>query len=367
MKPRRGLLGARGLRFATLLVGVSAEAERRERKRRVAFAAAVVFMLLLIGTAGFRFLAANSYGWLDCLYMTVITISTVGFAETIPVRESESLTAFTIGLILLGGGALLYFISSVAAMVIEGDLLHELWRRRMDRNIARLDNHVVVAGAGRNGVQALRDFAGSGTPFVVIEASTPRIEQLMKEFGEEMPHIVGDALDDTTLVAAGIEKARGLLAVLHEDRDNLYLCLSARHLNPDLRIVAKIDQSDGADKFERVGVDAVVSPAHMGGRRMATEMIRPEVTSFLDAVVSGAHSELSLDEIQVGESSEFAGNTLRDANLSGRFGALIVGMKDSPGAKFRYNPVPDDELPGGGTVIALGRPEAIVRLRKLLA
>jgi len=137
-------------------------------------------------------------------------------------------------------------------------------------------------------------------------------------------------------------------------------------MNLDLRVVAKIDYPEGADKFKRVGVDVVVSPAHMGGRRMATEMIRPQVTSFLDAVVSGAYRDLSIDEIRIGADSEFAGETLRDANLRGRFGALIVGMRDPPHGEFRYNPVPDDTLPGGGMVIALGHPDAIARLRRAL-
>ncbi|MBR56657.1 MAG: hypothetical protein CMH54_01220, partial [Myxococcales bacterium] len=228
------------------LRGKAAEAERKARQGRVTRAALLVCMVLLTGTYGYYELTNYTVSLLDCLYATILTVSTVGFQEVIPIRESDALTWFTIALIFFGGGSLLYFVTSITAMVIEGDLLYRFWRRRMLRTIENLNHHIVVCGAGRSGMHTIRELRSEGTPIVVIDVDPGRIEIVLQEFGEIMPHLVGDALEEQVLRAAGIDRADGLIAALHDDRDNLYLSLSARQLNPDLRIVAKVDEAFSA-------------------------------------------------------------------------------------------------------------------------
>jgi voltage-gated potassium channel len=178
--------------------GFAEEAGRRGRQLRVFRATGLVMMIFVIGTVGFYYLTDGTYRLLDYLYATVLTVSTVGFREIIPIRESDALTIFTIFLILFGGGTLLYFLSSITAVVIEGDLQFAFWRRRMQAAIKGLDNHVVVAGAGRTGMFALRELHDADTKMVIVENSPERLEVLLNEFGEDMPHVPGDALEESS-------------------------------------------------------------------------------------------------------------------------------------------------------------------------
>ncbi len=235
----------------------------------------------------------------------------------------------------------------------------------MQAAINGLDNHIVVAGAGRTGMFALRELHGAKTQMVVVENKPERIGMLLNEFGEDVPHVPGDALEESTLLTAGIERARGLIASLHDDRDNLYLCLTARQLNPKLRIIAKVYNTQGVEKFRRVGVDAVVSPALMGGRRMASEMVQPEVVSFLGALLASNQASLALNELRIHPDSPVAGQTLKSANLRSHTNCLVLGLKnDNEG--YTYNPGPDAVLEANTGVLALGEPGELEELRSLL-
>jgi voltage-gated potassium channel len=336
---------------------------RRMRVVRAAIALGVVFVL---GTVGFYLITHESYSLLECLYMTVITVSTVGFREVIPPRESETLIVFTIFLTMFGVGTGLYFFTALASMVVENDLPHRFWRRRMEKKIQSLNDHIIVVGAGSSGGHVVRELFHAGSPFLVVERDPSRIAALTTELHMDFPFVVGDGLEDSTLLSAGIETARGLMATLHEDRDNLYLCLSARQLNPQLRLVAKADDRSSFEKFERIGVNAVVSPSVMGGRHLASEMLRPDVASFVDGLLRVTESAPALSELEVGDGAAAAGNSLAEADLRSRTNCLILGIRDNSDSFYTYNPGPEVCLKPGSSVIALGDPVALESLRNLL-
>ncbi len=365
---RRFARAAKGrfFRLMSPLRRKAAEAEREARQGRTTRAALLICLVLFAGTYGYYELTDHTISLLDCLYATVLTVSTVGFQEVIPIRESDALIWFTIGLITFGGGSLLYFVTSITAMVIEGDLLYRFWRRRMLRRIDNLNHHIVVCGAGRSGMHTIRELRSEGTSLVVIDMDPTRIEIVLQEFGDILPHLVGDALEEQVLRAAGIDRADGLIAALHDDRDNLYLSLSARQLNADLRIVAKVDEAFGADKFRRVGVDGIVSPALMGGRRMASEMVRPEVASFVGSLHAATDNSLSLAEINIPYDGPYANISLREADLRSQANCLVVGARSKVSGPYVYNPLPDERLHPGGSILALGDPEGLAHLRALL-
>jgi voltage-gated potassium channel len=342
------------------------QGEMAIRRLRVVRAAILVAGVLVVGSLGFYFLTDREHSFLECVYMTVITVTTVGYEEVVPVRESQTLTLFTLGVMLVGVGAVLYLLTAVAAMVVEGDLQQRLWRRRMEKRIENLRDHIIVVGIGRCGSQVIRELFNAGVPFVAVDIEPTRLELLVQDLHMECPVTVGDAMEDTILRAAGIERARGLVATLHDDRDNLFLCLTARHLNPRLRLVAKADERSSFAKFEKVGVNAIVSPPVMGGRHIASEMLRPDVASFVDGLLRVTESAPALSELRVDDAAPAAGKTLGEANLRARTNCLILGIRDDRESFYQYNPGPDVILAPGASVIALGDPVALESLRNLL-
>ena len=341
-------------------------AEVQGRRFRVARALALIGLVLVTGATGFYVLTGGRYSYLDCLYMTVTTVTTVGYTEVLPVRESIGTTVYTIIVILVGVGAVFYLLTTLAALVVEGDLHQRLWRRRMEKRIQNLRDHIIIVGVGRSGSQVVRELFNAGVPFVAIDADAARIQMLADELHYDFPFLVGDALEDTLLRAAGIERARGLVATLHDDRDNLYLSLTARQLNARLRLVAKADERTSFDKFEKVGVNAVVSPPVMGGRHLASEMLRPDVASFVDGLLRVTESAPALAELRIGARAPAAGQALGDANLRARTNCLVLGIREESDVFYQYNPAPEVVLTPGASLIALGDPVALERLRSLL-
>lgn len=346
--------------------GFRADAAMHQRRLRVIRAAGIFSLVLALGSLGYYLLSGGRYSFLECVYMTVTTVSTVGFDEVVPVSGSFGLTLFTILLILFGVGTVLYFLTALTAMIVEGDLPHRFWRRQMEKRIQNLRDHFIVVGAGRSGGQVVREFVHAGAPFVVVDLDPARIEVLTTEFHVDFPFVLGDGLEDAILRAAGIERARGLVAALHEDRDNLFLSLTARQLNPELRVVAKVDEQTSFEKFEKVGVNAVVSPPVMGGRHLASELMRPDVATFLDGLLRVTESTPALTELQVARHASVAGRSLADADLRSHTNCLILGIRDDPDLFYTYNPGPEVALSPGSHVIALGDPVALEKLRHLL-
>jgi voltage-gated potassium channel len=294
--------------------------------------------------------------------MTVITLATVGYGEIIDTSQFPAARVFTIMLILSGMGIVLYSVSTVTSIMVETDLLDVYKRRKMKRDLNQLRNHFIVCGAGATGVCIAQELLRTGIDFVVIERDPERIEDLSK-LGDVL-HIRGDATDDETLIEAGIDRAAGLAATLTSEKDNLFLTLTARQLNPSIRIVARGLDEGVNRKLRKAGADATVSPTIIGGLRMASELIRPSVVSFLDTMLRDVTSTIRFEEMRITSDSGFANQTIRSTKLREDSNLLIVALRRQDDMHFQYNPPADTTLTDGMTLVLLGESAHINKLKE---
>ncbi|RME21217.1 MAG: potassium channel protein [Deltaproteobacteria bacterium] len=331
---------------------------------RLAMAGAVMGLVVLAGTGGYAVLGGGRWSAEDCLYMAVITISTVGYGETLPgLHEVPGAVAWTMVLIVLGSGSMLYFASSLTALIVEGDLGGAMRRRRMQRRIDELSDHIIVCGAGSTGRHVLDELARGDAAVVVVDIDGDRLEAVRREFSGRLYGVQGDATVDAVLHAAGIERARGVVLALTEDRDNVYAAVTARSLAPDVRIVAKAVEAGAADKLRRAGADEVVSPAELGGRRMASRLLRPRVLDFFTQLTGG--TGVGLEEVAVPQEGAAVGRTLSELALGERLGVLIVGIR-SPDGSWITRPTGSTRIEVGSHLMAIGEHHQVERLRQVL-
>lgn len=309
--------------------------------RRLLGAVSALVVVLAVGTVGYLLLG---FTLLDALYQTVTTVATVGFREVTPFGAAEKW--FTMVLILMGVGAVLYAFSVLMETLLEGRLNELLGRRRMEQSIASMTDHVIICGWGRVGRAIGVELAEAGRTLVVIDPDEAKIEGAVHA-------IVGDATDDEVLRRAGIERAASLVAAADSDAANSFITLSARALNPRLFIVARTRSSDSDDKLTRAGADRVVNPQSIGGARMAAFVLRPHVAAFLDVVMHERTLEFRLEEVPVEGGSPLVGTSLRAAGIRDRTGALVLALRD-PRGNFLTNPDPDTAITAGHVVIAIG-------------
>jgi voltage-gated potassium channel len=334
--------------------------------RRLLAAIGVFATLVAVGTGGFYTLGHGRWAVGDCAYMTVITISTVGFGELGQMREVPGARALTVGLIVSGVGVLAYMQSNLTALLVEGVIGQALRRRRMQKDIEKLSGHIVVAGAGGTGKHVVEELHATRTPFVVIDTSEKILKQVSDDLcGGKMLWVNGDATLDHVLVAAGVARAKGVVAALTHDKDNLYVTLSARSLNAGARIVSKLVEDEAGPKILKAGASATVSPTMIGAHRLAGELIRPEVHEFLDQMVRDKDKNLRLEEVVVQRGSGFVGLALKDTPIRRETRALVVAVRGSDRG-FTYNPEPDYVIGEGTTLIVLGETDSIVKLRQLV-
>ncbi len=335
--------------------------------RRLLAALGVFASLVGVGTVAYFALGHGRWSLADCAYMTVITISTVGFGELGHMGEVPGARLVTVGLIVSGVGVLAYTQSNLTALLVEGAIGQALRRRKMQKDIAKLSGHIVVAGAGGTGKHVVEELYVTQTPFVVIDRSEAVLRQLSDDVcGGSMLYVHGDATHDQVLVTAGVDRARGVVAALTHDKDNLYVTLSARSLNAAARIVSKVVEDEAGAKIMKAGASSTVNPTLIGARRLAGELIRPEVHEFLDQMVRDKDKNLRLEEIIVERGSSFAGMALKDTPIRRETRALVVALRGVDRA-FTYNPEPDQVIVEGATLIVLGEADSIVKLRRLVA
>lgn len=328
----------------------------------------LVVLVISIGTVGFHVLGSMNgleWSWLDCVYMTVITVSTVGYGEILPIQHMPAARIFTIAIILFGMGMLVYFASAVVALVVEFDVREVIQRRKRLKAIQELQDHVIVCGIGTTGIHVVEELQSIGTPFVVVENDLERVQHVQTHLGVEFPYVLGDATDDDVLGEAGITRAQGVVSALSNDKDNLFVTITARQLNPKARIVSRAKESSSANKLRRAGADAVVSPNLIGGMRMASEMVRPMVVQFLDLMLRDKEKTLRIEEATVPEYSMVEGKRLMDTQIRKITELLVVAVR-SPDGAYKYNPGPDFVLRAGATLIVLGDSKDVVKLRKHL-
>ena len=336
--------------------------------RRLYVAVLALMGFAVLGTQVYHSIGNGLWSWMDCFYMTVITLSTVGFAETLPgMQQNDMARAWTVMLIVLGSGTLLYFVSTFTAFIVEGDLLGAIKRTRMQKRIEHLENHIVVCGVGSTGHQVVEELVSTQAPFVAVDSDPVKIEKLLEELeGIDILYIVGDATDDHTLEQAGVARARGVVAALHDDKDNLFVTVTARSLNSKARIVAKTVEVSADNKLRRAGADAVVSPNRIGGMRMVSEMLRPHVVEFLDLMLRDKDKNLRFEELEIPAQSPLIGTQLKDTDIRSTTDVLVVAVR-RPDDGFIYNPRPDLVLKQGMTLIVLAQTPEIIKLRKGIA
>jgi len=316
-----------------------------------------LFFVIAIGTVGYTLIE----GWslFDSLYMTVITLATVGFREVHDMSRQGM--GFTILLIIFGAGIIAYAVGSVAQFMVEGHLRRILGRRKVEKQIDSLTGHYVICGFGRIGAIICRELQAKPIPFVVVEQETRLCEKLDHE---GFLYVQGNATDDDALIAAGIMRAKGLITVVTSDTDNVYITLTARGLNPDLFILARASEEGSEKKLLRAGASKVISPYTIGGTRMAQAILRPSVMDFIEIATARQNIELQLEEIRIQKSSQLVNTTLIDSGIRKDLGLIIVGIL-KPDGQMVFNPSSDTMIREGDILIALGQQAAIVNLERI--
>lgn len=332
--------------------------------QRLLTAVLLLVALLAAGTLGYHTLVGGT--WFDGLYMTVITLSTVGFGEVVPgLEESVAGRAFTVVLILFGMGLLLWGVSTLTAFFVEGDLSVFLKRKRMQKAIDQIRDHVIVCGAGATGSEVIQELLEVGVDCVVIEKDERKIEKLGAQGG--VLHICGDATMEESLNLGGITRARGVVTVLSEDKDNLVVTFIAKQMNPDVRIVSRGTDISIRERLVRAGASAVVFPNLIGGLRMVSEMVRPHVVTFLDRMLRpGQEGTWRFEEVEVTHDCAASGRTLASMNLSERSGMPVLAMTEDEGRKITYYPDPQTTLLPGSRLVVMGRRDQVEELRRIV-
>lgn len=327
------------------------------RVQRLRLLATVPLLLLAAGTLGYRLI--EGWGWFDSLYMTTITVTTVGFLEVHELGTAGR--AFTMALALSGVFTLFYTATELVGGVVSGEVRRALGRQRMERSLAGLKDHMVVCGYGRMGRLVCRQFSAEGLKFVVVDAQ----EELLRDFN--LPHglvLVGDATSDDVLKRAGVERARGLVTVAASDAANVYITMSARFLNERLFIVARAENDEAEEKLRRAGASRVVSPYAIGGQRVAQAVLRPAVMDFIELATRSEHLELQIEETVIQAASGLAGRTVRDSGLRRELGLIVVAVK-KPDGRMLFNPDSGQVIQAGDVLITLGHRQQLDRLERL--
>ncbi len=334
--------------------------------RRIVIAFAILLGVVGLASIGFTVLGHGTWSFEEAVYFALITVSTVGYAEMHDVGAVKGARVLTGLLIIFGSGALVYFQSNITATLVEGRLGHALRRKRMFNKIKALRDHVIIAGVGSTGKHVVEELFAIQKQFVAIDSDLEKLERISQEVcGGNMLYVHADATHDQTLIDCNIEHAGGVIAALPTDRENLYVTLSARNLNDRARIVAKVIEAEAARKMIIAGADATVSPNIIGGQRLASELVRPEVMQFLDQMVRDKDRNLRLEELPVPADSSFAGLSLRQAPFRSAANVLVIAVRDAQGT-FIYNPGPDFVLTAGVVLIVLGETPDIRQLRELV-
>lgn len=332
----------------------------------VRFLAAFLFLAVLVGGGTLGFSRIEGWPLPDSLYMTIITITTVGFGEVRPLSPPGR--QFTMLLLVCSVLTLGYSVTVLIGFIFEGQILQTLKERRMRNALRRLKGHYIVCGGGNTGSEVAQELRRAKERFVVIERD---LGGTLLGGDSSILLLEGDATEDEVLERAGIGRARGLVATLPDDEDNVFIVLSARQLNPSLKIVAQASDGRAVRKLVKAGADKVISPKQIAGRRLASLILRPSLVNFLDVMTGGGRLSMRIEEVEIPVGSPVAGKTLCDAGIGRHTGAVIVGIVDTAG-KVLMNPSSATTLSGltiteGDALVALGSEEQLKQLREFLA
>lgn len=334
--------------------------------RKRLYVSLVLFLsVFLIGVAGFKAIGGPEWSLLDAVYMTVITVGTVGYGETHDLGANPAGRVFTAAFIILSLGTIAFAVTSITAFVVEGELKRMLGRRRMEKDISRLEGHDIVCGADETAQTIIQELLATRRDFVVVDPDRARLDKLAA--AAPFLFVEGDPADDDVLRKAGIEKARGVLLSLPTDEANLFVTVTARQLNPRVRIVAKGIDVKSHEKMVRAGADYAVSPTFIGGMRMVSQMIRPAAVTFLDMMLRERDRAYRVDEVTVEPGSPLAGKPLSATAVREKRDALLVAVKREGGPGYVFNPPGDTVLRERDVLVFITTPESRKDLEALTA
>lgn len=329
--------------------------------RKIILSASLLTFILFVGVAGYSLLENMSF--LDALYMTVITVATVGYREVTELSGAGKI--FTIFLIITSFGIFAYAISSITQFIVEGEFNQFFKNRKKVDQIAKLHNHVIICGFGRNGRQAAQVLKNHHQRFVVIEKDNNITDNITHKYR----HLVlnGDASNDETLLKAGIQRARAIITTLPNDADNLFIVLSARHLNPNIYIISRASEENSDTKLKIAGANKVIMPDKVGGAHMGTLVLKPDTVELIEMISSQGLNDVSLEEILFSDLSEsLQHKTLKELELRHKCGANIIGFK-TPDGQYIINPSPDTPIIPNSKIFVLGTKEQIKKLKTILS
>jgi len=313
--------------------------------------------IIVTGMTGYTLL--ERWTPLEALYMTVITISSVGFMEVHPLTASGRI--FTIFLILCGSGVLIYSVSLITAFIVEGELSDVIRRRKMNKRISALRGHIIVCGTDKTGLYVIEELVKTKKDFVVIEKDAVISKQLM---GRDILCIEGDASHYAILEQAGILNAKGFITSLSSDAENLFVVLTAKRLNPSLRVISKAVEEESEQKIRMVGADGVVTPSFIGGLRMVSEMVRPAVVNFLDIMLRAKDQTIRIDEIDLSKGSLLIGKSIKDTGILDTEGVTVVALRDSMSDSYLFNPSGATRLHENNIIIIMGKVDIINKIKE---
>jgi voltage-gated potassium channel len=318
----------------------------------------LLLLVIVIGTAGFHYI--EGWTWFDGFYMVVTTLTTIGYQEVHPL--SHAARVFNVFVILSGVSLLLLGVGLLSQALLEFELQSFFGRRRMEREIGRLDGHFIICGMGRVGRSVARELERKPVPFVIIDNADAKRQRFVHE---NWLVIAGDATLEATLRQAQIERARGLIAATTTDATNLYIVLTARGLNAKLKIIARASEDAAEKHLLTAGADSVVSPYSFAGQRIAQSLLRPHVVSFLDTATTHLGMDLEIGEIHITRDSAFAGKTLETSRIRQERGVIVLAIKRRE--TMRFNPAPDERIEPDDCLIAMGEPSQLRQLEQSVA
>ena len=326
-------------------------------RSKIYLALSLMVLVLSVGVIGYRYI--SDYTWLDALYMTIITVTTVGFMEVKPLGAEAKI--FTVMLIISSVIIFSFALSVITEYILSRNSLQLLKKKKVKNQINSLSNHVIVCGFGRNGMQAAERLKAYKRPFIVIE----RDKEIIEKYEEEVLFVEGDANEDSVLIEAGVERASYLIAALPDDAENLFVVLSARQLNKDLFIISRASKVTSQKKLQLGGANKVIMPDKIGGDHMASLVVIPDLITFMDKLSMEGEHTTNLEEVAIEDfSNQVDCNSLRDLDLRRKTGCTIIGYIE-PNGKYIINPEADMPLKPKSKVIVLGRPEQIRKLNEM--
>jgi voltage-gated potassium channel len=321
--------------------------------------------VVLIGGVGFKLMAGAQYSFLECAYNAFVFMSTVDrpFDGALEAASGVGYRIFSAFLIISGMGTILYGVSTITALIVEGELTDALRRRRMEKRIRKLCNHIIVCGVGETGYYIAEELYKTGVPFVVVESSKQHLERLKDMIN--LLYVEGDATADPVLKKAGIESAAGIILALHNDQENLFATITARQLNPRIKIVVKCVDPKADKKLTGAGANEVVSPSAIGGLRMVSVMVRPTVVTFLDKMLRDPAETTRIEEMTIAAGSELADKTLAETRLGNRASVLVLAARPPGEDQFIYRLTPETELAPGAVIVIMGEMANVKKARIL--